>query len=81
MEDIQQAADTMHVSYATWIGRLQDGRASIHLALVLVLVQVLPLSFVCCQLPGIYSYSYSFFVLSLLPQAGGLLTSCVWFLK
>ena len=35
MEDMEHAADTMHIYYATWIGRLQHGRASIHLALLL----------------------------------------------
>ena len=34
---MQQAADTIHMYYATWVGRLRHGRASIHLALLLLL--------------------------------------------
>ena len=34
MEDMQQAADTMDMYCATWIERLQHGRASIHLAML-----------------------------------------------
>ena len=68
-EDMQQAADTMHMYYATWIGRLQHGRASIHLALLcccccwccLLLLPLLPL-LRPCLLSATRSYSYSFFV-------------------
>ena len=56
MEDMQQAVDTMRMYCATWIGTIQHGRASIHLALLLLLLLLLSPSFVCCQLPGIYSY-------------------------
>ena len=69
MEDMQQAADTMHMYYATWIGRLQHGRASIHLALICCcccccccfLLLPLPPLLRPCLLSATRSCSYSFF--------------------
>ena len=57
---MQPAAGTMHTYYASWSGRIQRGRAIIHLALLLLLLLLLG----CCRAAAIFllvvSYSYSY---------------------
>ena len=50
-----ECADTMHMYYATWIGRLQHGRASIYLALLLLPLPPLLLPLPPLPPPGLTS--------------------------
>ena len=75
VEDMQHAADTMHMYCATWSGRFQRGRAIIRLVLLLLLCCCLRCRFrrlACCQLLVLVSLVRHFLIFT---QADGLPTA------